>query len=176
MDKPRLPGFQSACCILEKRILVGKSHTFLPTPEAHGWGGEGWKLACGLQPGLCSPLQDPRWTRESEHEGKNKNCSLELQPANLGMYHVSQMWGMSSMPLSLLVLFPPVSIISGCLLSCMPTNHSMDKEVVTLVPLFSLERDFLSIHLDFITRGSLPQICHKHGSSSSLEFSFFNVK
>lgn len=92
MDNPSLPGFQSACSIPEKRIPVGKSHPFLSTPEANDWGGEGWNLPCGLSQGFAFNFkQDPRWTRESEHEGRNKNCTLELQPANLGVHHVPQM-------------------------------------------------------------------------------------
>lgn len=37
MDNPSLPGFQSACCILEKRMLVGKSHpSFQPQRPVAG--------------------------------------------------------------------------------------------------------------------------------------------
>jgi len=52
----------------------------------------------------------------------------------------------------------------------------MDKEAAKLFPHFLLERDFLCIHLRFISYGVLPQVCDKHRGSSSLQLSFFNEK
>lgn len=181
MDNPSLPGFQSACCILEKRMLVGKSHPFLSTPEASGWGGEGWNLPCGLQPELCSQLQlkqDPGWARQSVHDGKNKSCSLELQPANLEMHHVSQMWYVFHATHGALFTCVNYLRMPFVLYAHWPFYGQRGGEIgstlfTSVEPIYW---DFLSIHLHFITCGCLPQICDKHRSSSSLQFSLFNGK